>query len=414
VGPTGLGTLTLALGLLAVVTVAAVLFWGRLARASAWVWPVRILLLVVLQVGAVAAAAVGVNRSYGFFTSWAELLGQHPLVESRAAQSGLLDAPNASLLTRDYLAGRGTLLSTWIPGSSSGVRTTRALIYLPSEYGNPAYAHRVFPAVELFSGFYGSPWSWVRALHITTMLDQAITSGTSVPFIAVIPMINVAYPRDTECVNVVSGPQVDTYLTLDVRAAVDAQVRADPLPGAWAALGYSTGGYCAVNLAMRHPDMFSAAASLSGYIAAAHDATTGSLFHGEAVPAEQNNDVWRATHMHDLNLHLLLVSTKQDRSAYLAGQALAAAAKPPLRVWTLTLPRGGHNASVWDAELPTALGWLSRWVSEPLTPVPAVDGQLPEPVGPAAGGGQPTPVSALGRYHGAPTSSRNLLKHGQT
>lgn len=412
-GITGLGTLTLAFGVLAALTFAVVLCWARLASASVWVWPVRILLLVALQVCAVAAVGVGVNRSYGFFTSWSELLGRHPVVETRAAHGGLLDARNASVLTRDYLAGRGTLLSMWIPGASSGVRTTRALIYLPSVYGNPAYADRVFPVVELFSGFYGSPWSWVRALHIATVLDQAIASGTSVPFIAVIPMINVAYPRDTECVNVVSGPQVETYLTVDVRAAVEAQVRADPLPGAWATLGYSTGGYCAVNLAMRHPDMFTAAASLAGYNAAAHDVTTGSLFHGEPVPAEQNNDIWRATHIHDLGLHLLLVSTKQDRSAYLAGRALAAAAKPPLSVWTLTLPRGGHNASVWDAELPSALGWLSRWVSGPLTPVPAVDGQLPQTVVPAAGGGQPAPAAeASGRYHAARTSNRDMPNRG--
>lgn len=43
-------------------------------------------------------------------------------------------------------------------------------------------------------------------------------------------------------------------------------------------MGYSTGGFCAVNLAIRHPDQFSAAVSLSGYFHAVTDNSTGDIY----------------------------------------------------------------------------------------------------------------------------------------
>ena len=57
-------------------------------------------------------------------------------------------------------------------------------------------------------------------LHVASVLDNLIDTGRAAPFIAVIPVQNVASPRDTECVDVVHGPQVEDYLTTDVRTAV--------------------------------------------------------------------------------------------------------------------------------------------------------------------------------------------------
>jgi enterochelin esterase-like enzyme len=377
-GPTGLGALAVAVVVLIVLMIVTFVFWARMRGPSGVVWPIRAVMLLSCQLGAVLLAALLLNRSYDFYTSWGELFGQHPTVESRSAQIGSLDARYWPLLLQNYHLNRGTVLDTSIPGVHSHVGTKPALIYLPPQYGDPAYAHRTFPVVELFSGFPGSPRSWTHALHLASVLDQQIAAGASAPFIAVLPTINVAYPRDTECVNVVAGPQVDTYLTTDVRAAVDTLVRADRFGHGWTAMGYSTGGYCATNLAMRHPDLFSAAVSLGGYNAAPQDLTTGSLFHGNRDLADQNDTVWRATNVDNVNLQLLLINSKQDTAAYQSGLALARAARPPLQVWTLTLPRGGHNALVWDAELPAAFAWLSHFVSSPVTPIPTLDGQLPQ------------------------------------
>ena len=42
-------------------------------------------------------------------------------------------------------------------------------------------------------------------------------------------------------------------------------------PRRWVAAGYSTGGYCALDLAFRHPDLFGSSISLGGYAHALND-----------------------------------------------------------------------------------------------------------------------------------------------
>ena len=46
-------------------------------------------------------------------------------------------------------------------------------------------------------------------------------------------------------------------------------------PGSWGIIGDSTGGYCALKLAMHHPEAYAAAAGLSAYYKAPIDPTTG-------------------------------------------------------------------------------------------------------------------------------------------
>jgi hypothetical protein len=292
-----------------------------------------------------------------------------------------LDASLAGALTLDYHLGRGTIAWLPVPSHSGKVAGRPAAVYLPPQYGDPRYAHSVFPVVELFTGFAGSPRTWLTALDIQSVLDTAINQDDAVPFIAVMPYSNIAIWRDTECVDVSNGPQVDTYLTQDVRTAVDTAFRA--APGPWGALGYSTGGYCAVNLTLRHPDLFTAAASLAGYDSAAHDRTTGRLFATTAA-SNQNDDLWRLTHLPDPPVSLLLISTHTDRGPYVAAVKLARDARPPLKVWLLTLPAGGHNAGVFHAELSPAVAWLSRYLSAPLHPIPSLDGLTPSDQFPTA------------------------------
>jgi hypothetical protein len=100
-------------------------------------------------------------------------------------------------------------------------------------------------------------------------------------------------------------------------------------------------------------------------------------------------------------------------------------ARSPLKVSSLSLPRGGHNAQTFDAELPTCLGWLSRYVSAPLAPIPTADGLVPVP-NPylAVGSGQhrlpwrqPTGRSVVTAAHGSTTRSgtaNGSTSHGST
>lgn len=375
--------------LIVVITAATILLWNRLPATIRW--PGRVLLLVAGQFTAVLLTALLVNDNFVFYQSWSELFGQHPRQSRPAAAGGSLDAGLRPLLYRDFLAGHGTMTSLPITGLRSGVATHTALVYLPPQYGDPAYLDRTFPVVELLSGFPGGPRTWVRRLHVAAVLDTLIATGRAAPFIAVLPEQNVASPRDTECVNVVRGPQVDTYLSDDVRTATVRALRASTSGAQWTVMGDSTGGYCAADLAFRHPQLYAAAVSIAGYDAPAHDSTTGDLFGGNPRLAEDYSPLWLLQHRRPPDLALLLISSRPDLTARRATEHMVRAVRPPLRLSVLALPRGGHNFATFAAEIPVGFSWLSRFVSPPLAPLPEVDGLLPHPVTPAA---RPTACSA--------------------
>src|ERR1700730_8496459 len=98
------------------------------------------------------------------------------------------------------------------------------------------------------------------------------------------PTINGPGPQFQDCVN---GPAVndETYLTKDVRTDVYARYRVSHDPFQWGLAGYSSGGYCAANLALHHPGSFGAAAVLSGYFRAANGPAAVALHRNRLLEA---------------------------------------------------------------------------------------------------------------------------------
>jgi enterochelin esterase-like enzyme len=251
-------------------------------------------------------------------------------------------------------------------------------VYLPPQYGMKAYAHRRFPVVELVAGAGGGPTVWEQELHVQRIMDVGLRYGTLAPMILVMPTVTVAPPRDTECVNVSDGPQVETYLVHDVRAAIVRDFRATRNPAGWAMLGYSTGGYCATNILLRNPTLFHSGVSLSGYGKPYKDQTTGTLF-ANAADRDANTPIWRLTHLPQPRVSLLLMTSRDDPDSQRDSNEIVAEARAPLSVDEVTLQSAGHNFSVWRAEEPTALAWLSQRLSPPLASTPTVDGVGPSP-----------------------------------
>jgi enterochelin esterase-like enzyme len=375
--------LTLAVAVLLTVAapVGCLALWNRLGKRR-WVRLFgRGALILSCQALAVLLAGLMLNHSYGFYTSWAELFGRPSLTTTAAAgtATGSLDNVYARRLRTAFADGHGTVIPWVVPGRSSGVPRQRALVYLPAAYGDPAAAATRFPVVELLHGFPGRPESWTGPLQLQRILDAQIARRQSVPFIAVMPTQNLVFPRDTQCVDVSGGPRVDTFLSRDVHRAVIDSFRAATDTSGWALMGYSTGGYCAINLAMRHPDLFTAAVSLSGYARPAHDGSTGDLFGGSSALRNRNTPLWAAAHLPPRELSMLVITSRQDGASYRDTEQLAAAARAPLRVVTILLARGGHNAALWKAMEPEAFNWLSRQVTAPLAPIGVGGGLVPIP-----------------------------------
>src|SRR6266566_3134791 len=232
---------------------ATMLLWNRWR----WPWavPIRLVCLLLMMVAGAALAGDLINRDYGFYSSFNDLLGRVPVqgtIVSTAGPSGLDSAQGWHALYRPG-HGRGRVVEVRLDGARSGVRRY-ALVYLPAAYFQPSQARRRFPVIELFHGYPGNPTNWTRQLHFDQTLDAEIAAGRMPPVIAVAPLDNEP-GRDSECVDALGGQRDETYLAVDVPTDIQRQFRALDTPRAWATLGYSTGGFCAVNLALHHPHL---------------------------------------------------------------------------------------------------------------------------------------------------------------
>ncbi|WP_405432039.1 alpha/beta hydrolase [Micromonospora sp. NBC_00617] len=336
----------LLLGLLAVLTVVAPVLtavvwdrgrrWRRLARRAT-----GIALCLVTLVSAVLVAA---NRQAETYASWSDLLGPTP--ESQAV-------PVDSRSARDGSAGH--FVTIRVAGAASGV-SLPMIVYLPAAYDT--HPGLRFPVIEAFDGFPGSPGSWIRGLGVAGRLDAEISAGRMAPTVVLFPAQTIDPAVDTECTNLTGGPQIESFLTVDVPVAARAQLRVAEDRAGWGVIGYSAGGYCATNLLLRHPDRYAAGASLSGY------AEPG-IRVGDGSENTTNNDLWRLRHLPVPAVSLYLACPRTDAHPARDTAALAAAARPPIDLTTVFLPVGGHNMQTWRALEPAAFDWLSGSLAAP-------------------------------------------------
>ncbi|MGC0416953.1 alpha/beta hydrolase [Embleya sp. AB8] len=349
-------TLLVLLAVFAVAVIAATMaLWNRWPGWTAF--PLRLLSLLLVMLSGVLLAADLVNREFGFYTSFNDLLGRAPPPASAAE---LLPTAPPALPTGPQ--EHGQLVHDRLPGPRARV-VRNALVYLPAAYFDPAQPNRHFPVVELFHGRPGGPHNWARQLHLAHALDTEIAAGRMQPVI-VVATTDDNGAHDQECVDAVRGVQDETYLAVDVPAALAGHFRVLDAPRAWAGLGYSTGGFCAVNLALHHPERYAAAGSLSGYFRAVVDGDTGDLYRGRQDVRRWNSPQWLVTHQ-PVDTALYLAAGGDDHTAHRDMLDLRRAIGTRADVVAVTLPAGGHNFRVWSTAVPAAFDWLAGKLPAP-------------------------------------------------
>ena len=217
-------------------------------------------------------------------------------------------------------------------------------------------------------------------LKISQVADSLIARHLIGPMVLVMPSINGSGHDYQDCVN---GPAVndDTYLTKDVRADMFARYRVSHDPYEWGAGGYSSGGYCAANLALRHRTSFGAAVVINGYFRAADGPAAGALNNNKPLEAA-NSPLYlaeRLTAGHQPRARLLdrgghpRPPTTSPRAC--SRPRSTASSRPPS-----TKLNAGDTANAWQAALPAALTWLWQQLAPPdlrvLFPVRATGGNL--------------------------------------
>lgn len=238
-------------------------------------------------------------------------------------------------------------------------RSVRFKVYLPDGYRASTQA---YPAVYLLHGAGGDEASWSQGAGAAETLDGAIRRGTMRPSVAVMPSF---------------GPH-GWYLGDEARAFVDeliplvqARYRVRSERSARSVGGYSMGGYGALNLALRRPEIFCGAALLSP---AVYDPLPPAASSARSAPPFQREGrfepaLWQA------NGHSALLPTyraaPQKVAMWIASgdhDGLGIALASAQLYWALfqfqpkqlelRITDGDHETQTWRDALPDALRWV--------------------------------------------------------
>ncbi|MFD9000965.1 alpha/beta hydrolase [Streptomyces sp. NPDC059582] len=348
--------------------------WPRLARRSWRAVSGRVALLLATQVTLFVCVALAANQAFGFYASWADLFGRETeqgVVVDHTAGGGS-GGPLEVVDTRRVTSGGSSLpqVGGQIQKVSVVGRTTRvatpAYVYLPPEYFQAAYRTRTFPAAVVLTGYPGTAEALVDKLNYPRTARQLAKDGRMQPLILVMLRPTVAPPRDTECVDVPGGPQTESFFAKDLPDAVLAHYRVGKKPGSWGIIGDSTGGYCALKLALHHPGVYAAGAGLSPYYKAPVDPTTGDLFHGDEELRHRADLMWYLKHSPAPDTSLLVTSSKVGEANYRSTLKFIERVRATnrTRISSIILESGGHNFNTWRREIPPTLQWISGRLSD--------------------------------------------------
>jgi len=190
------------------------------------------------------------------------------------------------------------------------------------------------------------------------VLNGEIAAGRMAPTVVLFPYQTPQPMIDTECANLVGGPQSETYLTVDVPAWARSHLRIRTDRAAWALTGYSAGAFCAINLALRHPGQYAAAAGLSGY-------SSPGIKIGDGSENTTNNPGWRLSHLPQPAISLWLGWAADDKASARESLRMARSAHAPLSVTTAVVAHGGHSDAVWLQMEGPSFDWLAAHLARP-------------------------------------------------
>jgi S-formylglutathione hydrolase FrmB len=135
-------------------------------------------------------------------------------------------------------------------------KSYKAVVVLPSSYSTNTKA---YPVLYLLHGGYGHYNDWILKTPDRTLIQ---TLADQYNFIIVMPEGEIfSYYLNSP---IIKESQFETYITTEVIQKIDKSYRTVKDKKGRAITGLSMGGYGALYLSARHPDLFCAAGSMSG------------------------------------------------------------------------------------------------------------------------------------------------------
>jgi enterochelin esterase-like enzyme len=363
------------------ITIFGVLMWRTLAnRRTAF----RILAACLAFVPAMVFGVLAVNKYYGYYQTWgamvADLTQQAPSAASGVphvelaanSRSGTLDGSRSHLKAAQR---QGYLMRLTVAGQRSGITRT-VYVYLPPQYFQPAYRAYRFPVIELIHGQPGVPQDWITVVGVTRAFDRLLADRLAQPAVLVMPDANGGDRISLQCLNQVGGPQDLTYLAVDLPAQIARALRVARPGRAWAVAGYSEGGFCAANMALRYPHRYGFAGVLSGYFTPLDNQLAGtgrpvSPFGGDTRLRDENTPLDELPNLPAATVipRFWLAAGATDGQDVLSAERFWQELRPRQPGAPLTLtPGSGHTMTTWRAQVPSMLTWMTSRLARAAQP----------------------------------------------
>jgi hypothetical protein len=363
--------------LTAALLLATVLFWHKFSH---WHWKHisgRFFLIVTIQCLALAAMGVTINRSGEFYSSWSDLFGaQGQYLKIAISPAELTQITLKDLLSANHTKGGSLIFRKVITGAKSRISNVVFVVASPkiaaSLLGPTRSIGSQYQVIELFPGTPGVPQTWIGTLSGISAMEKLEIAGQIPPTIAVIPAINVQPGLDTECMNFDGGAQVESWVTGDMKRFMQSFMGVDNR--LWSAFGYSTGGWCAAEVAVLHQEQYSAGVSLAGYFS---PLLPLGLSKREKKYLSNHYDLIKYLRQDHRNTKLLIIASVKDRFTNYSAQKFMKSANSLIPIKYIPIPIGGHNIKVWKPYVTPGFLWISGaniTVTPVINPQPSASG----------------------------------------
>jgi Putative esterase len=374
VGLTSLALLWLLAVVAASLLVAIVVFWWRLAGPGIGAVALRFGSLLTLQAVVLALIFVMVNRTAEFYSSWSDLFGTdraHAAVVAASSGAAVGSAAPVQPVTERVAvtgaarvrvpgdaAAAGTVEAVRFRGQQSGL-TVAGHIFLPAGYRADGKRGRRYPVIVAITGQAASTGSPYGVLRLAQNAARLIAAGQLPPMIIVMLPAHLQ-GRDDSCLDVPAarpfsrGPASrpvlgTTFFAADLPAALEQHYQASSDPAHWALLADSSGGYCALQLALTRSWVYSTAVVPdAGYTRPPGAANT----NGSPLLAEQYNLQWLLQNQPMQPVSVLFTRPVPTTGAG-AADVFVRLAREPMRVSTVIMGSGPWSLSY-------ELSWIGR------------------------------------------------------
>ncbi|MGE5392292.1 MAG: alpha/beta hydrolase [Candidatus Saccharibacteria bacterium] len=227
-------------------------------------------------------------------------------------------------------------------------------VYLPDGYDTGSGR---FPVLYLLHGYPGSDRDWLTNTNLQVQLDQLIAQGKLMPLIVVMPDGQGTRFRDSQFVNAdLIDQAMEDFVVRDLTKDVDRRYRTVPQRLGRGIAGLSSGGFGAVNLALRHNDEFAFALSFSGYFDGS-EKSLKKLLSPDNLKSNTPLSYLPDQHLNPRTSVVLLIGEKdKERFVQSNRQLEAVLAGKGVSSHLIQDPAEGHGWSLWRKKIPEMFG----------------------------------------------------------